>query len=323
MVTHRGFNIGLLYGSESTYGTPVSRATSFGIVTSVSPSISNGNIPVRGNGQGRDVVNIMPGNLDVKLSVTAQVWDFDIFKSAIGPISGGGLVGNKYILTENDRVGNGLIQPLTIEISSDESTDDADVYEGCVMNDFTLSCTVGAPLIATMNFVCENVISSTSATSYSAPSTTPHIFTGGAFKWGASPSTVAKIESVTLTYNNNLNVYRALGNRQIQMPEAMDRDYTFSVVAYMTETIATTLRDDFYGQANSPATGAGGEFTSRLLYLSFSDGASGKNADLTFSGAVIDSMSKPVAGTKDLVKVTFSGRMKSGESNIPFHWWTV
>lgn len=326
MVNHRGFNVGVMYGTETTYGTAVTRATNLGVVTSVNPTITNNNILIRGIGQGRDVVNIMPGPLDITLGLTLQVWDFNIFKSFIGPLTGAGSAGDKYTLTEANNVGvtsSTDIVPISIEVQSNESTDDVDVYEGCVGDSFTLTATVGAPLIANLNFRCEDITSSGTITSYSATTTAPHIFTGGVFKWGATPTTVAKVESVVLNYSNNLYVYRALGNRQIQQPEATERDYTFTATMIMTDTVATTLRDDFYGQANSPADGLGGEFTSRLLYLQFSDGASGKNADMKFSGVLIDTMSKPVPTTKELVKVTFSGRMKSGESNIFCTWWNV
>lgn len=326
MVNHRGFNVGVMYGTETTYGTAVTRTVSFGVVTSITPNISNNNIVIRGIGQGRNATNIMPGPLDITLSLSCQLWDFNIFKSFIGPLTGAGTSGDKYTLTEANNVGGTAstdIVPLSIEVQSNESTDDVDVYEGCVGDNFTLTATVGAPLSATLNFRCEDITSSTTATSYSAPTTAPHIFTGGTFKWGATPSTVAKVESAVINYSNNLYVYRALGNRQIQQPEATDRDYTFSVTCIMTETVATTLRDDFYGQVNSPADGLGGEFTTRSVWLQFSDGASGKQADIKLTNAIIDSMSKPVPTTRELVKVTFTGRAKAGTSNTPLTWWSV
>lgn len=326
MVTHRGFNVGVMYGTESTYGTPVSRTTSLGVVTSIQPNINNNNMLIRGLGQGRDVSDVLPGTLDITLNISTQVFDFEIFKSAIGPLTGAGTSGNKYTLTEADRVGTSTstnIVPLTIEVQSNESTDDVDVYEGCVMESFSLTATVGAALVANMTFRCEDVASNTSATSYTPTSTSPHIFTGGAFQWGASPSTVARVESVVINYANNLYFEPAIGSRFITMPEATERDYTFTATMIMTETIATTLRDDFYGQANSPADGLGGEFTSRKMRLNFSDGASGKQASITLNNCFLDTMSKPVTSTRDLVKITFTGRAKTAESNIFVQWWTV
>lgn len=326
MVNHRGFNVGVMYGVESTYGTAATRNTSLGVVTSIAPTITNNNIVIRGIGQGRDVVNIMPGPLDVALSINTQVWDFDILKAFIGPLTGAGSSGNKYTITEANNVGTTTstdIVPLSIEVLSNESTDDVDVYEGCIGQSFSLNMTQGAPLIGTFNFICEDVTSSTSATAYTPTSTAPYIFTGATFKWGASPSTVAKVESAVINYSNNLYVYRSLGSRFINQPEATDRDYTFSVTAIMTDAIATSLRDDAYGQANSPADGAGGEFTSRSLHLTFSDGASGKQADIKLANCIIEDISKPVGSTRELVKVTFTGRAKTANSNVFVEWWTV
>ena len=259
MVTFKPFQTGVLYGDESSYGVGATTNTAIGKVTSFSPNASNNFLKTRGIGGGRDVVSTIYGVFDLSFSLSWEVSDFTFLKYAIGLLGGAGASGDKYTLTEADTIGYTASDILTfgLEVSSEAgTTDDKDVYSGCTINNFTLNMTQGAVLTCNANCLAKTVTSSASgATGYTAVTINPWVFQQGTLKWGATPSTVAKIESCSISFAQNLYVYRSLGDRFIQQPEAGLRDYTFSLTAVMTDTIATTLRDNFYGQANSPTTG--------------------------------------------------------------------
>jgi hypothetical protein len=127
-------------------------------------------------------------------------------------------------------------------------------------------------------------------------------------------------------------IYRSLGSRFIEQPEMGRRLYDFSVTVKMTDTIATTLRDDFYGQANSFSAGndpstitANDEIA--LTFVEGSGATGDKTMVVELDQCAIGSMSKAVPVGQGLVEVTFTGFAKSGKpdstDNVFLRYWTI
>jgi len=318
------------YGGETTYGTEAATTQEIGKVTNFTPTNNNNLIYSRGMGEGRDVSNTMWGNYDCGGSVEWEVHDFAFLKHWIGPQSGAGSDGDPYLLTEDDIVGvtTNDIQAFSLEANyQNTSSDDTDTYTGCVGNSFTLNGSIGSVLTCSADFVAQKVTSSTTGTVYTPVTTNPWIMVQSTIKWGSAPTTVAGIQSFSISYANNLIVNRSATSRFISIPVAGLRDYKFTLLVKMESAIATTLRDDFYGQSNIPIAGtADANPTANLEFkIEFTEGSSSadRNAYVWLDQCSIDDIGKPVAIGGELVVLEVSGTAKTGRSNAPISWWTV
>lgn len=329
MVNFRGEKVGIMYVAETSFGNGGTATTAIGKVTNFSPSLKNNFIRLRGLGEGRNAVDTIYGAFDCGGTIDWEVHDFAFLQFLVGPQSGAGTTADPYVLTEADSVGYTAsdIKTAAVEASGEEgATDDVDLYKGFLINNVTFTAEIGEPLKATADWIAQKPVSSTSGQTYSASTVEPFVFYQGSLLWGATPSAVADVSRATVTISNGLYIYRSLGDRFIKKPQAGPRNYDFEITCKMTDTVATTLRDDFYGQANEPSTGvASARPTADLeLKLLFSEGAASgnRNAYIWLDQCCLDEMSKPVTVGEGLVEVTFRGWAETGRSNTPLSWWT-
>lgn len=327
----------LKIGVETAYADGGTPATTIGFVTGFNPTLKNNLIPIREIGGGRNVSTFVYGNFDINGNVDVQVTNdtLDFMKYLIGPRSGSGTTAAPYEIVEADRVGATAsdIRTVGIEVGSEAgTTDDVDWYKGVHLISATFTAAQSAVLTATINWVAKTMASTTSAGSYTAPTLMPYVFQSGSFKWGTTPTAVALVTSFAVTMNNNSLIYRVLGDRFIQQPETTIRTYDFTLTVKMSDAIATTLRDDFYGQANSPVSGTSstspldsGTTPNREIELLFNRGTNDQ-AQILLNDCVIEDMSKPVAVGNEIVEVTFTGFARSGgrtaDALTPIRWWT-
>jgi len=330
MVVYTHEKTALLIGVESTYGTEVSTTTKVGTIRSIAPNLSWAVSPVQGAGDGREVQSFVRTRFNARIGIVVELHDFSILRHAVGPLSGDGSSGDPYIITEADTVGTDTstdITPFSAEVGSEGSTEDVDTYTGCVIDNFTLDFVLGEPVVGSFEIITQKVTSSTSKTSYSPLTTKPFYFHSGTFKWGTTPSSVSKVRSVRITYRNNLIVYGDWGTPLIAQPEAGKREILWSATLVMTDSVASSLRDDFYGQSNSPVTAPGSmPFTSNNeLHIVLDEGSSSgdKDATIQLDHCIIESISKPIdIGSGDLVLVTFTGRAATSKSDEFVTWYT-
>jgi hypothetical protein len=317
----------LMYsGQTSVYSTAATPDSYIGRVKSFDPVNNNNTLPNYGSGDGRDPVNLLYGNYDSGGSLRWEVNNFDFLKHWIGFKDGAGTSGDPYKLNEADTTGLSAVsglQVFTLEVNHINGTaEDVDTYVGCVGSNFSLSGRIGSSLEANATFVARNVISSTSGTTYTTPTTAVWRMFQGTWKWGATPSALAGVQSFTINYNNNLIVNRSADSRFISQPILGTRAYTFSLVIKMESTVATTLRDDFYGQANEPVDGSSGAVaTGNEFKIEFTDGTN--SANIWLDDCSIDRISKPVSvDGGQMVLLQVDGTAKTGRSNAPISWWS-
>lgn len=319
------------YGGESTYGTEATTGTEIkGKIQGFIPINENGLIKERGIGDGRNVANTLYGPYNCGGSLSWHVADFDFLKHWVGPLSGAGTAGDPYLLTEDDVVGvtTNDIQAFSLEVNSPTgATDDVDTYAGCVGNSFSLSGSIGTPLICSADFVAQKPTSSTSGTAYTPVTTNPWVMHQGTWKYGATPTTFTGLQSFNITYSNNLIIERDAASRFINQPIAGIRDYTFTITVVTNADINSVLRDNFYGQANTPI--AGTVSASPTINIEFevalTEGSSStnRNATIWLDQAFIDSIGKAIDIGGGLVIYTINGHAQDGKSSTPIKWWTV
>jgi len=333
MVTYRGYQTNVMYGAETSYATGgIANTAIKGRIQTVTINQTNNLIRVAGLGEGRNETFVGWGNYGVDWSMEYYLGDPDFLEFGIGVKAGSGTTASPYTLEEKEWIDYSTgIKTFTMAVGSEDAsaTDDNDTITGCVINTISLTCEVGGTLVCSLTGFGQKVISSTTAAAYTADTTRLWIFTQGEFKWNSS--SVGRVRSFTVTINNNFDadVARELGSRFIPEVAPGLRKYDWVAVVKMTDSVATTLRDHFYGQANSPIDGVdGSQPTFYDLIFNFAEGsASGdKILQVLLSNCAINDISKPVNIGENLVELTINGTAKNGTAdtgNKPIKWYTT
>lgn len=335
MVTYRGYKTSIMYKVEAAFGTPVTPDTVIkGKIQTVSLNQTNNLIRTMGLGEGRNETFVGFGNYECTWSMEYQIASFEFLEFAIGEIGGSGTTAAPYYLEEQDfRDQTTGMKTFTMEINSQDisgGTHNVDTITSAVINTVGLSLELGAALKCTLEGFGQKVVSkATAGVTFTADTTKPWIFSQGAFSWNGS--SVGRVISATININNNYDpeVGRQIGSRFVEEFEPGARKYDWVIVCKMTSAIATTLRDAFYGQANSPALGVdSAEPTFYDIILTLSEGAvsTDRNAQIKLSDCAINDISKPINIGDNIVEITINGTAKKGTtdtSNRPIKWWTT
>lgn len=263
-----------------------------------------------------------------------ELASFDFLQHLIGPKSGSGTAATPYYLEEADWVAYSgtAIRTFSMEVASLDNaggTNDVETITGCVLNKASFNLNLGATLKCTVEGFGKTVTSGTSATAYTPDTTKVWIFAQGNFKWNGS--TVARVTSATINVDNGFDqeLGAQIGSRVIEAAEAGLRKYDWVVTVKMQSAIATTLRDHFYGQANSPLiamASAEPTFYDLIFDLSEGAGSGNRNAQIKLSNCAINDISKPISLGANLVELTINGTAKAATTdtvNKFVKYWTI
>ncbi len=338
------FTHGIRIDEETSYGAGAveSDAISLGQVTNFTTTATDGTLRLLGIGEGRNETNYVYGPVDITGTIEWNVLadnaqtaggSCSFMKFAIGKGAGSGSTASPFELSEFAQIDYTSMFSFAIYSQNEGgATDDVDLYSGCIGNSITWSFAVDDIFKASMDFTAKAVTSNTSITTPYVPNTAlPFTFQQGVFKWGATPTTVVGVQSGTITLNNSPQIYRNLGSRFIVTPVLGRLTYDFTIVVKMTDSIATTLRDDLYGQANSFIAGTLDSIRAadKEIELTFAEGAASLDKTLTLAldQCAITSMSKPIPAGEGLVECTFTGIAKEGKPdstiNVPIRYHAI
>lgn len=338
MVTYRGYRTSVLYDEETSYGAGATPATAVkGKIQSVNIEKGNNIIRTVGLGEGRNETFHGWGNFEGTWSMEYELAAFDFLQFAIGAMAGSGTAIAPYYLEEKEFMdytagaANGM-KSFGLYVGSNDvtgGTHDRESLVGCIINTVGFTLNVGETLKCSLEGFFKSVTSSTTSTDATSDTTKPWIFAQGNFKWNGNP--VGRVTSATININNNFDpeVGRQLGSRTVEAAEPGLRKYEWTITVKMTDTVATTLRDHFYGQANSPHAGADtAEPTLYALILDLTEGSSvgDRSAQILLSDNSINSISKPIDLGSNIVELTINGQAKKGTTdtvNKPVKWWTA
>lgn len=338
IVTYRGYQTVIVYDEETSYGAGATPATAIkGKLQTFTLNQSNNLLRTLGLGEGRNETFVGWGNYECTWSMEYEVADFDFLQFAIGSKAGSGTTSAPNYLQEEEFIDytvgadSGIKSFGMIVNSLDKSggTHNKDEIFGMIINNLGITMTLGETVKISVDGFAKTVTSSTDTTSFTADTTKPWIFAQGSFSWNAS--TVGRVQSATINVVNNYDaeVGRELGDRTIVAAEPGLRKYDWTIVVKMTSTVATTLRDDFYGQADSPSSGIDpSEPTLRAIILQMQEGTGSgdRRAQILLSDCSINDISKPINIGENLVELTINGAAKIGTNdttNKPIKWWTV
>ena len=337
---YRDYAEGVRIDEETSYasGAVETDAVSLGQVTNISATWTDNVGRQLGIGEGRNETLYNYGTIDITGSIDWNVLSqmattvgssIGFMQFFFGSVAGAGSTADPYLISEQDNIDYTNMFSFAIYAQNESgATDDVDLYEGCVANSLSLTAAQGDILKASMDWTANKVTCNTSiTTAYSAPTESPWAFQQGEFKWGSGPSAVAGISNFTLTVNNSPFVFYSLGSRFIEKPEYGRRLYDFTLTCKMTSDIATTLRDNLFGQANSFIAGVDPSTTTAdyEIELQFAEGGStgDKVMQIALDQCTLSAMSKAIPVGQGLVEVTFTGFAKQGKSNNPIKYYTT
>jgi len=332
MVTYRGYKTQIQYGAETSYGAGgVPAAAIEGRVQTITINENNNLIRTMGLGEGRNETFVGLGNFDVNWSMEYLPASFEFLQFAFSPVAGSGTTAAPYYLEESDFTGytSTNMKSCALEVAALGSTNDVETISGVVINTIGFSLNVGEALKVTLEGLGKTVLHTTSPTAFTVNSIKPWIFSQGNFRWNGN--IVARITNATININNNIDpeVGRQIGSR---FPEAMEfgaRKYDWVLTVKMTDTVATTLRDHFYGIVNQPSFGiVTAENTLYDAIFELSEGLTSglRNAQIKLASCAINDISKPINIGDNIVELTINGTAKHATTdtvNKVIKWWTV
>lgn len=334
IVTYRGYKTSVIYADETTFGTPVTADTVVeGKVQTFTLTQNNNLVRVTGLGEGRTETAVLLGNYECTWSMEYYPSAFDFLKFGIGVMSGAGSTASPYVLTEGVFRSTTDLNTATIELGSNDvsgGTHNVDTITSAIINSVGIALELGAPVKVTLEGFGQKVVSKATAPVTQTNDTNQiWMYQQGTFKWDGSA--VGRVQSATININNNIDpeVGRGLGSRFVQEWEPGLLKYDWTVVVKMTNTVATTMRDAFYGQANSPSEGvdpAEPTFYDIIFNLSQGSSSGDKQGQILVSDCAINDISKPVNIGDNLVEVTINGTGKNATNDSGrklFKWWTT
>jgi hypothetical protein len=322
------------YAAEtSAYGTEGTSYSELPRVQSCVLNPQNGFIYDRGMGEGLNASNTYYGQFTATGSVAFDVVDFDFLKNWVGHKTGAGSSGDPYILTEASTIeaasaaATKLI-PFSIETLNDDGVDTVELGTGCVGTTFSLSGEINQKLSCTANFVAQKTKYRSSGESYTPVTDAAFTMINGTWKWGATPTALAGVQSFTINYDNGLVVdTRTIESRFITIPRMGQRSYKFSISIIMASTLATTIINDFYGSESggtySPEDGSTAISPTSSLEFEVELVNGSNYANLQLDECSIDQISKPASLGGGLVRLAIEGTAREGLGNVPIKWWTV
>lgn len=336
---YKGFDTYVIYGEEAVYGTPVVPATTafIGQITSFNLNMSNNSFRTQGLGDGRNATGTFLGPFDVSGSVEFNITDLTALQYAIGTLAGAGTIASPYEISEAENIGFDAanIPSLTFEVGSEGDTvDDEITVSGVVINSLTITATQGEIITASMDWLGQTVLASTSLQVVTAGTAAPLMFHDATVSVGAD---VAEVTSFSLTIANNIQSYRNLGSRLITQPATGIRRYDFTMtMKKKVDSTASILsaveaRGMFLGAATT--TLAPSSDTTNLgatVSLDINEGtgvAPDRVINIDLANAHFDTWSEPVTLDGGIIEITVTGTAQAGLADgaitVPIRWYAI
>lgn len=268
-----GFKSYLGYAWESAYataGSPINKV--FGHGQKISNTIKNNMERVYGLGN-RNMTSAIAKKFEGTASIDSVLANAWWVRGMLGSVATATWTGSPtqwwtYTFFESD-----TIPSFTAEQGIDMDTDTARTLKGCVMSNVTLTAAVNE--LTKLKFECPYSNTTKSATIIAAgtrptESDDPFTFAHGALV--IAGSTMAEIENVELSVNNNVEQTWGLGSRYATNATAKQREYNIRATCAFKDV--TEFLDRVQGGAGSPATAPNPATT---MSLAFNNGLSGTN----------------------------------------------
>ena len=282
-------NAYVLIGKETTWGTAVSPTKDVGIVTDANVTATNEVISSRGL-SSRSLDLLQMGQFRFRLDITNQFQHGRWIEYALGTkASATGSDPYVHGFTEGDN-----LPSCTVEIGLDGTTDDAETYEGCMMNSYTLALDLGGVVTERAELMAETVVTSASAETAvtdTLPTLSSHVAT---FKTGtaASEVAVAQCRAFEWTVNNNLMPVDKFGSFLVQDLVEGPRDYSLRATLAFTDT---NERSKFFAGVNSKTAPTTADFAGFSTVIEADDAANSRRITMTLTDCHYTEYGRPIS----------------------------
>ena len=336
---YKGHDSYVIYGEETSFGAGATPSGSnfVGLIQNFSMNAANNSIRTQGLGEGRNATNIVLGGFDVNGSIDFQVNDFTFMQYAIGTRAGAGSAADPYELQELENVGySGATEIPTLEFqigSEGGSNDYTRTVTGVVINTLTLNANQGEVLNATCDWIGKTLSVGTSLTTYTPGSEKPFVFQEGSVT--VNGDTVFACTAFSVTLNNNMQTFRALGDRDLQQPTTGLRTYDFNLTIRMNYNDAgSTISgieafEIFMGALGNSSPNTGGTATKYPVSLDITEGAStgDRVVNIDLEECVFDTAAEAIALDGGVIELTISGMAQAGltdsTAKVPIRYYTI
>lgn len=337
---YKGIDTYVIYAEDSAFGTPGTPSGSSYVdkVSTFTANITNNMILVHGIGEGRNATHVVNGNLDVTGSMEWELTDPDFLQYCfVGTRAGSGTAADPYEVQEANEIGYGAgqVNTLTLEVGSEGgANDDVMTYDGVVINTFTLSVAQGETAKCSAEWIGRSGTSSTTVETYTAPTDRPFTFIDGSMTVGTD--TVGSLMSAEITCENNMFLFRTMGNRVIAQPVAGVRRYNFTLTLklYYDDTASTLSGLEARGivfdgtpSGTTPTNTAQNTSVAVSLDLVEGAGSGDRVVNFDFEECYFESYSAPVELEQGAIEITITGYalagLTDGSAKVPVRWWTI
>jgi len=308
-----------------------------GLIQNFTLNMANNSVRTQGLGEGRNATNVVLGGFDVNGSIDFQVNDFTFMKYAIGEIQGAGSAADPYEIVELENIGYAgatEIPTLAFEIGSEGGSNDyTRTVTGITLNTLTINANQGEVLNATVDWIGKTVSTGTSLTTYTPGAEKPFVFQEGSVT--VNGDALFACTSFTFSLNNNVQTFRALGDRDLQQPVTGLRTYDLTMVIRMNYNDAGStmsgieLRELFFGSIGASSPDTGGQADQVPISLDISEGAStgDRVVNIDLENCYIDTDSEPIALDGGVIEYTVNVIAQSGLTDstdkVPIRFYTV
>ena len=226
-----GYKQSLYYGNETNYGSVATINKPIGLVQSINPTESNDIIKIRTLGGTRDYSNLVPGKFEVSGNFDYYLQDASFLRMAIGEdtattstIDSGPKIhtGASYlhIMGSAASPDSASFPSFTLEFADDEVSGASSKnlirkFNGCRVNNLTISGTVDEPVSISCDWIAQSVHAGTGdATSVSESTKDPYVFYQGrlystsanisAYTEIGNADTICELNSFDMSISNDL-----------------------------------------------------------------------------------------------------------------------
>jgi len=304
-----GYGAYVNYGYEASYGAGAVSARTFGAGNKLSVSRKNSMEKIYGLGNRNAVAAVA-----LKYAGTASV-DFvlcngSFWRAVLGSVADGGATPYTHTYTEADEIPSFAID-TGVELGGDDAVTE---LKGCKIMSCTLTAAVGETVKVKLECPYKTETLSTSGIgSQVAETEVPFTFAQGTLEF-PSGTTIANVQNVELTINNDLEMLYGLGSRLATAGVEKKREYSVKMTAAFTDV--TNFLTDFLGASGGPLAGTPAAVAT--LVLTFTNGGAGadeRSFVITLANLYLDDESLP-KDVNEVVKEDVTGFALSGTSVV-------
>lgn len=257
----------IVYGFETTYGTAITPARTFGHGIKGSVSAKNNMERIFGLGS-RNATTEIAKKFEISGGVEFVLSQGTFLRAVLGAVADGGASPYTHTYSEAN-----TLPSMTLQYGGDLGTNDLSyTVSGAKINSCTITGAVGEVAKVKLDYLAKSVSVDTSGfIAQVAPTEDVYSFQQGTLE-APNGSTIANVQNVEITINNSLELIWGLGDRTATTNVPKQREYNIKITIVISDV--TTFMSTFLGDSSNPYTPGSTVAPFATLRLTFDNGLS-------------------------------------------------